>query len=109
MTGDHHGQMARVATLLARALDGLLGTHTSSAAVAHDIGLTQKSSPTSMDEIFGRSRARVSGNPGYGAEPTSEGQWRLTQRPAARQRRGRRDLYVNLSTIHGQPSSCTES
>jgi hypothetical protein len=27
MTGDHHGQTARVATLLARAPDGLLGTH----------------------------------------------------------------------------------
>jgi hypothetical protein len=27
MTGDHHGQTAGMATLLARALDGLLGTH----------------------------------------------------------------------------------
>jgi hypothetical protein len=29
MTGDHHGQTAGMATLLTRALDGLLGTHTS--------------------------------------------------------------------------------
>ena len=29
MTGDHHGQTAGMATLLARALDGLLGTHRS--------------------------------------------------------------------------------
>jgi hypothetical protein len=29
MTGDHHGQTAGMATLLARALDGLLGTHNS--------------------------------------------------------------------------------
>jgi len=27
MTGDHHGQTAGTATLLVRALDGLLGTH----------------------------------------------------------------------------------
>jgi hypothetical protein len=27
MTGDHHGQTAGMATLLARALDGLLGAH----------------------------------------------------------------------------------
>jgi hypothetical protein len=27
MTGDHHGQTAGMATLLVRALDGLLGTH----------------------------------------------------------------------------------
>jgi hypothetical protein len=27
MTGNHHGQTAGMATLLARALDGLLGTH----------------------------------------------------------------------------------
>ena len=32
MTGDHHGQTAGMATLLVRALDGLLGTHSSSTA-----------------------------------------------------------------------------
>jgi site-specific recombinase XerC len=34
MTGDHHGQTAGMATLLARALDGLLGTHRFRNAVA---------------------------------------------------------------------------
>jgi hypothetical protein len=27
MTGDHHGQTAGTATLLVRAVDGILGTH----------------------------------------------------------------------------------
>jgi hypothetical protein len=27
MTGDHHGQTAGMATLLVRAVDGILGTH----------------------------------------------------------------------------------
>ena len=30
MTGDHHGQTAGRATLLARAMDEILGTHTTS-------------------------------------------------------------------------------
>jgi len=32
MTGDHHGQTAGTATLLVRAVDGILGTHTSTHA-----------------------------------------------------------------------------
>jgi hypothetical protein len=32
MIGDHHGRMAGRATLLVRAVDGILGTHTSAAS-----------------------------------------------------------------------------
>jgi hypothetical protein len=38
MTGDHHGQTAKVATLLARALDGLLGTHAQVGWLVADLG-----------------------------------------------------------------------
>jgi hypothetical protein len=42
MTGDHHGQTAGMATLLARALDELLGTHRSTTALVGATNSTRR-------------------------------------------------------------------
>ena len=55
MTGDHHGQSARRATLLVRAVDAILGTHTDVVALMRK-NITQEVAGA----VFGVSQATVS-------------------------------------------------
>jgi len=58
MISDHHGRTAGRATLLVRAMDGILGTHSSYAvAVAEDDRFQQ---PNSSREAYERSAAGTS-------------------------------------------------
>jgi hypothetical protein len=59
MTGDHHGQAAGMATLLVRALDGILGTHSSPRRRVLGITLSRiASSARSAQFSFGRRGCR---------------------------------------------------
>ena len=64
MTGDHHGQTAGTATLLVRALDGLLGTHRSPLRPGRQRGRPAKIVVWAHNSHVGDARATELGSQG---------------------------------------------
>jgi hypothetical protein len=54
MTGDHHGQTAGRATLLVRAMDEIVGTHTSSSTPLDPIDRTRLYCPRQVQSFLRR-------------------------------------------------------
>jgi len=63
MIGDHHGRTAGMATLLVRAVDGILGTHRRKATVMRAEIVTARRDPSSQRHVNERSSRRRSSGP----------------------------------------------
>ena len=56
MTGDHHGQTAGRATLLVRAMDEILGTHTARLKIINHLVTAPNGGYARGREVLGKSR-----------------------------------------------------